>query len=225
MAFLLNNTIPAVVVSGHWNAAILNDLGWVAAHLLGVPEGETINLQQVIAGGPLPKIVNLFDNFGMCCFEGRLEFYIRATSKSEDIYKIIRTIAEKLPHTPIGGVGFNFQYMTTDQVQTIASSLETQEILDPFGSMLMMRRVDDLSLAGPDLLTWSDAVSRPVQLKIERATDYQSATIDVNYHTNINKLELINFLCDVNPIEFWKNKASDMLNSLYGISVESENYY
>lgn len=230
MSFQLSYMTPSIVVAGAWNAAILTDIGWVCEHLLGIPAGQEFEFQQTVVAMPQPKFINLFDKFGMCCADGRLEFYLRVNSDADGadpagVYDALRLLAQKLPYTPVHAVGVNFRVQTSDQVDTLASLMETHELFDSLGSMQAMQRVDDLSLSESKWLTWADGTRPPVKLKLERATNYAEARLDINYHTDINSVGSLVHFCEANPISYWRSEALSMLTDIYGIEVESETFY
>ena len=158
MAAAIDFRHPSLVVVGHWNAAILNEPGWIAKNILDVPEGEQIGLDTLLGGNQvgLEQVVErqiwLFEAFGLACNGQRIEMFTSDIDNLQPLYDAVTRLADLLPHTPTRAAGVNFYVHVTDDVASITPAFETREVFDDFGHLLTQDRTDAIDIVNDDLL-------------------------------------------------------------------------
>jgi len=230
MAAAIDFKDPSLVAVGHWNAAILNEPGWIAKNILGVPEGEQIDLNAVMVGNEVgpgqvapEKRIWLFEGFGLACNGQRVEMFTRDIDNLQPLYDAVAKLGELLPHTPTRAVGANFNVRITGDVATIAPKLETGEPLDAFGNRLTQDRTDTIDIANDDLLELEDIGKPPTALNLSRRTDFKSVEVKFNYHVELIGMEALAKFAAANPIVYWREHAMRLLAEVYGVDdVKSE---
>jgi hypothetical protein len=106
----------SLVIAGSWNPAILNDTGWFARTILETAQGHQFNVTVEMAVAE--QAVNKLTFLGLSYIASPtfLVFFIDpadANAAQKAIYAA-RKILEVLNHTPVSGVGFNFQFTLAD---------------------------------------------------------------------------------------------------------------
>ena len=223
---------PSLVVVGHWNAAILNEPGWIAKNILGVPDGEQIDLNAIIVGNQVgpgqvapEKQIWLFPAFGLACNGQRVEIFTRDIENLEPLYGAVLKLAELLPHTPTHAVGVNFNVQISGDVAAIVPAFETKEVLDAFGNLLTQDRTDAIDIVNDDLLGL-DGVRKPATaLNLSRRTDFNSAEVKFNYHVQLRGMEALAVFAAADPIAHWREHAMKLLADVYGVDDVDVAYF
>lgn len=223
---------PSMVIAGHWNAAILNEPGWIAKNILGVPDGEEISLNAVVAGNQVSptqvsaeKQIWLFDTFGLACTGQRLEVFSRDIECRQPMYKAVTKLTEMLPHTPTRAVGTNFIVQITGDVSPITPVFETEEVFDTFGTIMTQDRSDAIDIFNDDLIELDGVGKLPVALNLTRKTDFKTAEINFNYHLQLGGIESLAMLARADPIGHWRDHALRVLNECYGVDALEYAYF
>lgn len=222
MAVIFDFKNPILVVVGHWNGAILNEPGWIARHILDVPEGQQVDLQAVLVAGQNPvspllpeKQIWLFDSYGLCCVGQRLEFYTRDISNLDELYAAAKRIAEKLPHTPKSALGVNFNIQVSGDLAALVPRFETQEVFDQAGVVRGQERTDSIAI-GEDLLpNLPEMGKQAVQLNLIRKSDFATSEINFNYHSNFSDENFLLKWIAGSPIQHWHEQTKKLANEVY----------
>lgn len=218
---------PALVVVGHWNAAILNDPGWIAKNILAVPDGEEVKLESIMVTNQFDSIraiaekhIWLFENFGLACDGRRVEMFAHDIDHLDELYGATRKLTEILPHTPIDAVGVNFAVEATeDDVRAVASTLEIDDSLGAIGSQLAWSRSDSIEIPGEELprIENSNLSTLRIILNLSQKTDFEVAEIELNYHAKLQDAGILTSYIEADPIGHWYRHAVGVLNETYGM--------
>ncbi|MEZ5843982.1 MAG: hypothetical protein R3D27_09630 [Hyphomicrobiaceae bacterium] len=232
MAAILDLKSPTLVIVGHWNAAILNEPGWIARHILGVPEGQQIDLQAIIVGNQVgpgrlapQKQIWMFEHFGMSCSDQRLEIYSRDIDNLQPLYDVTSAIAEKLPHTPVRAAGVNFQFQLGGDLAATTPLLETSEAFDALGAIRSQERVDSIEMPAEGLLNVEGLDPPTTLLNLSRKTDFASAEIKFNYHVDLPGIATLSLWVGAAPVRHWLQHAGGVLRDVYGFDVFERAYF
>lgn len=232
MAAAIDFKHPSLVVVGHWNAAILNEPGWIAKNILGVPEGEKIDLNAVMVGNQVgpgqvahEKQIWLFEEFGLACNGQRLEMFTRDIDNLKPLYDAVVKLTKLLPHTPTRAVGINFFVQITGDVAAITPVFETKEVFDVFGNLLTQDRTDAIDIVKDDLLELHGTGKRETALNLSRRTDFNSAEVKFNYHIQLGGMEALAAFAAANPIAHWRGHAMRLLADVYGVDDVDVAYF
>lgn len=232
MAAAIDFKNPAIVIVGHWNSAILNEPGWIAKHLLDVPDGQQIDLQAIVVGNQIgpshvapEKQIWLFDQYGICCTGQRLEIYTRDIDNLEPLYLALSKIALKLPHTPIRAIGINFNVKVNGEFAAITSLLETKESFDLLGAIRTVERTDSIEIGNENLIE-IDGVGRvQTTLNLARKSDFNQVEINFNYHSLVQGIEIVDGFVGGNPISHWREHATTILRDCYDLAEVTAEYF
>jgi hypothetical protein len=130
MAMNLDLTKPRFVFLGAWNRAILNPQ-WIARHLLGYPEGATVQAG-IFINSSSPKEQTIFiDEVGILASSDRVSIFNasmdeRVVARAEAVcLALFRT----LPHTPMGAWGVNFNFALSDPDDDLLDQLTANDRL------------------------------------------------------------------------------------------------
>ena len=223
---------PSMVIVGYWNAAILNEPGWIAKNILNVPEGEQINLNAVVVGNQVSptqvsaeKQIWLFDTFGLACTGQRLEVFSRDIENRQRLYDAVIKLTELLPHTPTRAVGTNFNVQVTGDISPITPVFGTEEVFDTFGTIMTQERSDGIDIVDDDLINIAGAGKLPTALNLTRKTDFDTAEMNFNYHLQMEGVEMLASLVRADPIGHWRDHALRILNDCYGIDALEYAYF
>lgn len=223
MATTLDFKNPTVVAVGHWNAAILNEPGWIARHILEVPSGEKIDLQAIVVGNEVSpgqvaaeKQIWLFEKFGMSCSGQRLELFARDVDDLQSLYDAIASISVKLPHTPMKAIGVNFFFQVTGDLAAITPMLETNDVFDGYGVIRSQDRTDSIEIRNEDLLEVEENGKPIALLNLTRKTDFNTAEINFNYHLPVPGMDFLSKWSAADPVAHWKQHAQKVISDCYG---------
>ena len=232
MAATLDFKNPTVVIVGHWNAAILNEPGWIARHILGIPAGQQIDLQAVVVGSQVSpgqiapeKQIWLFDEFGMNCSGQRLEFFTRDIDNLQPLYSAVAAVAEKLPHTPVKAVGVNLNFQISGDLAATTPLFDTNETFDTLGAIMSQDRVERIKIPDDHLLEIADFPNPHTILNLTRKTDFDTAEINFNYHLNLSVLNLLVNWSQAEPISYWRQHALRVMSDCYGFDEVETTYF
>lgn len=102
-----------LIIAGSWNPAILNDPNWFGRSILELPPGQNfnMNLEMAVAEQSIRKLSFLGISF--IASPQALVFFIDPTDAESGNRAIstARKVLEVLMHTPVSGIGFNFQFL------------------------------------------------------------------------------------------------------------------
>lgn len=223
---------PSVVVAGHWNAAILNEPGWIARNILDIPDGQGATLEGITIADKMEtgqifpqKNIWLFDDYGMGCTGQRVELYVRNIKKLEAIYLFMKKLIELLPHTPIGAVGLNFKACIDNEDQNIFELVDTDETFDSFGAVGNWFRREKIDIKEKDMIKEGKSGSFSTVLNLSRNVTRESVEIDFNYHTPVDSMKTLSAYSDSCPIDHWFKHAGRVLNTVYSLNQLEETYF
>lgn len=209
---------PSIVIVGRWNDAILNEPGWVARHVLQVPEGEQFEVSLISRhenGVPVANVWS-FSTFAMSCIGVRLELF--QLSRSEKvIYDVISRLAELLPHTPVSGLGVNFKISSDQDIGSVSETLETKERLDRIGTSKVLERIDTIEIAREGQLNVGEPRLQQCRLRLSRLTDFSNAIFNFNFHQDIASMNDVGTLIAADPISHWAAIVEETLTDNYGV--------
>jgi len=232
MATTIDFKNPAIVIVGHWNSAILNEPGWIAKHLLDVPDGQQVDLQAVVVGNQIgpshmapEKQIWLFNQYGICCTGPRLEFYTRDIDNIEPLYFGLSKIAQKLPHTPIRAIGINFNVKISGEFAAITALLETNESFDLVGTIRSFERTDSIEIGNENLIEIDGLGRVQTTLNLVRKSDFNQVEINFNYHSLVQGIEIMAGFLGKNPIAHWREHAAAILRNCYDLGEVTAEYF
>lgn len=223
---------PTMVIVGHWNSAILNEPGWIAKHLLDVPDGQQVDLQAIVVGnqvGPShvapEKQIWLFDQYGICCSGQRLEMYTRDLDNLEPLYLATSKISQKLPHTPVRAIGINFNVKINGDFAAITALLETNESFDLLGTIRSTERTDSIEIGNEDLIEIDGFGRVQTTLNLTRKSDFAQVEINFNYHSSVQGIEFLDGFVGKDPIAHWRSRAMTILSDCYDLTEVASEYF
>lgn len=212
MKLIANET--SLVIAGTWNPAILTP-DWVVRHALQRdPEGQMIVQAEMDVGS-----VYQFPRFSLQDFMylARPDVLILSPSTiSEDAFRLVEDCAnrtlEQLTHTPITGIGHNFEFQedAPEAGALQALNVAQQDIVDA--------APDDCTVASSVVIT---SLNRgPVKINIQRYFDGVLLGIKFNFHHSVNSAaEAAQVLTGQNGNErLYQNYifARQLIEQLYG---------
>lgn len=196
----------SIVLVGAWNPAIFSP-AWIAS-------GRLTHQQNIAVGfmfGPSPIIPEFsFDEIRLRVETSRLTIRV-STLRDESLIKlgeVASKILTDLPHTPISGVGINFQFIEPEPNPTILSIFDFS---------------DNNLLSDNNWSIESTQVSRKIKLD-ETNFNYiatlaaGSVTFDINFHSDITN-------CDqardkIAPgVPTFRTKTLSFLQSIYNLHL------
>lgn len=201
----LNLRRPTLVLTGYWNPAIFQP-PWVAVTLLGVPPGKEVNFVEVVEAG---KVAHYFGDIGICVPPGRLELYSNVASdqKWEEIEQFAIKVLETLPHTPLQGLGINFQFQEENPEPEVVDKLWTHEDLET--------RFEVAGTVVRSALKFED-----YDLNFSREVSVAGFAADFNFHHADVGLEKLKALIPGSVKDRYE-RAKKILLDVYGIETES----
>lgn len=113
-----------VVLVGSFNPAILVPQ-WVAVHGLGYPPGQEFQIEVLTSIGNVGPTRYSFNGLSYSADYRRVTLFVGASQafEPERAVSAAASILEKLPHTPLKGVGFNFGFAVDDPSDALLSLL------------------------------------------------------------------------------------------------------
>lgn len=210
---------PVVVAVGYWNQAILNQPGWIAEHILGIPQGTEIETQEIVSPGPSGSLRRIFmlGPIGISCNQQRLEFYLPRNGTPESVHDAIARLSDMLPHTPVSAVGVNFSYTIEEDVTALVSKFETEDTLDAFGVLKSSERSDTLQLAENEAVDITSLGCPLPLLTLQRKTDFKSVSFNVNFHQDLTSMKSLGTWALRSPIVHYQQTLRSLLSSVYDI--------
>lgn len=220
MAAILDLRKPSLVAIGFWNQSILNEPGWIAEHVLRLQEGEGIEVGHVVIGdgGAPRKTISFYENFGIFCSPVRLELYLVRQESSEALHKAIGKISSLLPHGPVFAIGVNYHFTISQDLESINESMKADENYDELGSVATMEKTETVKIDSAHQMKLASELAEPCILKIQRRTDFESASIDFNFHQEISGIASLAEWEELHPIDYWIEFVNKSLYEQYEIS-------
>lgn len=197
--------LPTAVVAGHWNPHIFS-IDWVAHTLFGTPDGQAVEITQMVDGSR-NVVANYLFGVGFACTAERLEIYI--TEATEDgakrAEKFLFSVLDTLSHTPVSGIGFNYAFRSGEVEAQLADAFVTPEDLRSRYAVIVEDHRTRVQFDQTTLLNLSRKISRA------------GAEISFNFHHDVsNAGQAKGFVEDA----IWKHRvnALKILEELYGQS-------
>lgn len=172
MKFIEDRT--TLVLAGNFNPAILTPQ-WIAKHCMGYQEQQEFQVEMLApVGGGIPARY-LFDDFSYAAAFSNVTLHLNSAdvALAERSTEIAACILEKLPHTPIAGVGFNFGFSVAEPTDTLLQLLTTCDpMTDAFpGNPEVVKR------QWGNTIQWDDAL-----VNINCGLAGGEVTISFNFH-------------------------------------------
>lgn len=167
---------PIIVFAGAWNPAIFQS-GWIAHHLLGVPEKHQIQVMEVIVAGRLDVApIHYFDDRNIGIFANSQRVEIFANEFDEPTIQLVERIGinliQMLPHTPLGPFGINFSLIHENPDDKLLDIMRTRDMIEQHFKIVAQN------------LTTSLEVSPEIVLNFSRQPRAQVINFDFNFHHN-----------------------------------------
>lgn len=171
------NESTTLVLAGAFNPVILTPQ-WVARHGLELPANEPVPPVQVLAPVQVqPGVLPRFTLPGLISYVAALKgLTIFLAGEGGDPSRAVRAAAailSKLPHTPVTGVGFNFEFVVDNPPENVFRLLTACDAMTatfPGDTEIVVRR-------------WSNTVSwENALVTAECVLAGQQATIALNFH-------------------------------------------
>lgn len=199
----LHQNINSIVVVGAWNIAIFTQQ-WVRENIL-----RTEDYPQFSVEYPLNVLNSLrfsTDKFSFCIAEGRLVFTLLTNSEeaAKDAIATLRTICQKLPHTPVRALGINFAFEADKNIDINSSLPHTQELITSIGNIKSTN------------ITRSFSISDNETLNFKVVSD-EKTIYDFNYDYQVKRITDITDIIadDDNIINSKKENSLILLESIY----------
>ena len=231
MAATLDMKYPTIVAVGRWNSAILSDPKWVAKNILKKSEGEDLTIRTVLSGDEVApgqivprKTILLFEEFGLCCSEQRLELYADVAANAPALYRILDGVSKALPHTPVRAVGVNFHYTADESEVGMGRHLDADRATDEIGRILAANRTDVIEIPDSALLPMAGTGNGRTTLKLARSSDFSTAEIDFNYDLPVADMALLPTWSRADPVAHWHAHSRSVMKN-YGFDEVKNIYY
>jgi hypothetical protein len=126
----LKDTETTLVVLGAWNPSIIRP-DWIAREIFNVPKGESESVTMEVAVIPGAPIKFRLRDVFFVPMKNRLVILPVETNEGtlQKIEDITIKILSSLPHTPITGLGENFEYFENSPSQEIQKLMEINDNL------------------------------------------------------------------------------------------------
>jgi hypothetical protein len=212
IAMKLDLTKPTFVFVGAWNKAILQP-SWLIQHLFEIPEGQSV--QGTVVGEPTnPEPFWVFDGVGVSAGADRARIYVNnwdAATLTRAEAAVIRLI-QKLPYTPLGPWGVNFQLVLSNPEDALLDKLKCRDGLNRLYPIRGESFTSSLQL--PDDGT--------VLLNLGRRPSPQEVWFDLNFHFELPPSP--ERVAEVIPgiVKRYYQKGIDVLKAIYDIEPSGE---
>jgi hypothetical protein len=201
----LDTRRPVLVLLGAWNPAIFRP-EWVAAQLLGFPEGEQITVRALLEVKEQKQLLYIGD-LGYFVNQQRFEIYSQKYDDAglRSAANFVAKICEILPHTPLGNFGINFRFLESDPQDRLYEVICTNEHFD-----------QEYRVISQQIIT-KFARSQDIELNMKRITSEQEILFDFNYHhLTVDKRSLAKITPDY--MQLLLDESLDLLRSSYGLT-------
>lgn len=203
---------PTIVIAGAFNAAIFTP-EWIAAVLHEIPEGSDVE-GLLVADTGRQSVRTYINGVGIALEGERLTFaWDSLDGPSNSVAeKLVRRVAETLPHTPSNGVGVNFHFETTDFDAEVVDKLKMND--DPAQIGIVMQ---------------SDLKSK---IQLESCILNFGRTIlngnfmgEFNYHHEIKSIGEIEDIFNGSKVTELFERSKEILESLYDLDSDDIEYH
>ena len=199
---------PMIVFAGAWNPAIFKP-GWIARHLLEVPEGQQVQVLEVMVAGRLDAgPIHYFDdrNIGIFASFQRLEIFANEfdTPTIELVERVGISLIQTLPHTPLGPFGINFSLIHENPDDKLLDIMRTRDTVEQHFKIVSQN------------LTTSLEVSPETVLNFSRQPSAQVINFDFNFHHKQMTASTVEKLLHGTIDSHFKFSQS-VLKNLYGL--------
>jgi hypothetical protein len=196
-----------VVIAGNWNPAIFTPQ-WVSSRLT---TSASVNVEIRLA----PRLVTRlnFDSIYLYLGEQRLTLGVQDSSDStlSRLQHVAEQILTALPHTPVQGVGVNFQFEDREP---------SDELLNVFDL------VDTTALAKAGAVVETTTITRRLSIaedvvNMNLAYENDLVRVDLNFHKDVDSAEQARAHIARGMLDF-RAQAFRILNSLHGWTIEGD---
>lgn len=198
-----------IVVSGRWNKAILTPT-WTADKIFGL---ESMNVEFTIDNNISSRYLSDENIF---IVDSKRVTLIAKDNQDEILRKseaILKTLTDTLTHTPVSGLGFNFEYL-----------VEEEEEKEKLFKLVEFSDIDDLAKANyqiglrqvsRELLYDGNKINFTIVLS--QANDFQ---ISFNFHNDADSCDQISDLLTQNKFVKSRDISLNLLTEIYNISLD-----
>jgi hypothetical protein len=198
---------PIFILVGNWNPAIFQP-GWIARYLFNIPEGQQVQLAEVITAERLGSPIHYFSdsNVGILASTERVEVYANDfdSSTTKLVEQVCIRLIQALPHTPLGPFGVNLSFSQEDPNDELLDLLRTRDNVEQHFKIVKQKLTSTIEL--PD----------EVALNFSRQPSAQAVVFDFNYHHKQITSPTAESLLD-GAITKYLNHSQTVLKTLYGI--------
>ncbi len=205
----INPNSFSIVVSGRWNKAILTPT-WTAENIFGL---ESMKVEFTIDNNISSRYLS--DNNIFIVDSKRVTLI--AKDNQDEILRnseaIVRTLTQTLTHTPVSGLGFNFEYI-----------VDTEEEKEKLFKLVEFSDIDDLAKANyeigirqvsRELLYEGNKINFVIMLSKDN-----NFTISFNFHNDAESCEQISELLTQDRFIKSRDISINLLTEIYNISLD-----
>ncbi len=198
----------SIVINGAWNPNIFNPV-WIHKHLV---DGEQqVEIAYPLSDNTLPIQVSL-PEVRIYPSVNRLEIKPREESVNgmNAALSVARKITGLLIHTPVSAFGVNFGFEENDDIHLLTSKIQL---------------LDNASIDSDKYKLINTAIQRNFKVKdseymnLSVVYDADSAIISVNFHQEINEMDMVIKALSQISIERYFQDAQSIIRSSYNLDV------
>lgn len=198
---------PAIVIAGNFNPAIFTP-EWIALALYEIPQGEEVGgifVTDVVQQATRPYINRIavtadMERLSIFCDEMTDASISRAEA-------IACKVAEVLPHTPVGGVGLNFQFVIADPDVRIVDMLQPEDRPERLGPVRTNELQSQIELGDGVLLN----LARRLEAGVLR--------VRFNFHSDIQNMHDVQARTS-GKFRSYYDKSKAALAEMYGVDID-----
>jgi len=205
-ALKLDTRLPLVVIVADFNPAIFTPL-WVARHLHDAPEGAEVQVVEMIAEVPggLAKL-SFINGVALVVSNARLDAFVLGEEqvRIDALAHVLTNLVRVLPHTPLRGIGCNFQFINEESSDELLALFNSPESLE--GEYVARLRQYTAQLEAGDAI-----------LNLTRSAASGTVQFSFNYHRDMTDPNAYAALVP-DLVRESRGHALDLLRSIYGFN-------
>lgn len=203
-----------LVLAGAFNPAILVPQ-WVAVHGLGYTPNDQFQVEMLapILGGGQSRYT--FDGLSYSAGFRNVTFHLDDTNpiQAQRAITTAASILEKLPHTPISGLGINFAFLVTEPLPAMLAFMTDHEAMTETFS----DETEVVTRGWGNTLKWESAL---VNFECEVAGG--QATIAINFHYSTDSAaQAVDILRDANAFDKHQIRAIEAAKAFTQQNLET----
>ena len=203
---------PTIVIAGAFNPAIFTP-EWIAAVLHEMPEGSDVE-GLLVADTGRQSVRTYINGVGIAIEGERLTVaWESLDGQSNDVAeKLVRRVAESLPHTPSNGVGVNFHFETTDFDAAVVDKLKMNDDPAQIGVVLQSDLKSKIQLES-------------CILNFGRTILNDNFIAEFNYHHDIKSIQEIEVIFNGAKVSELFEQSKGILENFYGLDSDEIEYH